>query len=499
MQIQTADVLQDWFGGSSQRTRAVGVGLAIGLGGGGLGLLIALLGPVVAAGALLGLLAGLYILTDVRAALYGFVAVLLLLPFGTLPVKIVFTPTLLDIALAVFVLVYLLLWMTGKRRTLYLTPVHGLILAYALWFVLSFALGLQYAPPRPDILRQFAETLLAISLTFILVDLLREPAVLRRLMLVIFLLVGLQTVITLVLYFLPDDVSERLLVTLARIGYPNGGVIRYVEDNSELAERAIGTWVDPNVLGGVLAIFAAMLAPQVFARKPIFRFRLLTYALLLVVVVALVLTFSRAAMLGFAAGVLFIAFVRYRRFIPLMALGAALLLLLPQTQEYVARFADAFAIFSDGTYATDLATQMRVGEYRDSLRLISRYPVFGVGFTGVPDIDIYTQVASMYLIMANHIGLVGLGFFLIAMGGVFAYGYRAWKVARYQPELDAVLLGNYAGLLAVLTTSILDMYFFRLDFQSPVTLFWLTVSLALISARLALVQQQAVLPGYQTP
>src|SRR5690606_7647595 len=122
-----------------------------------------------------GLLVGLYVLTDVSAALYLVVAVVALLPFGTLPFRIAITPTLVDMALGAFVLVYLFQWMTGKRQQFQLTPIHVLIAVYMLWLLLSFALGLRYAPPTSAKLRQFAETLLSISMAFILVDLLRDP------------------------------------------------------------------------------------------------------------------------------------------------------------------------------------------------------------------------------------------------------------------------------------------------------------------------------------
>ena len=82
-----------------------------------------------------------------------------------------------------------------------------------------------------------------------------------------------------------------------------------------------------------------------------------------------------------------------------------LLFFLPQTQEYVARLIAGFA-------GQDLATQMRFGEYKDALILIRRYPLFGVGFTGVPDIDLYLGVSMVYLIIAQNMGLIGLACFL---------------------------------------------------------------------------------------
>lgn len=478
--MQSSNGLQEWVSRLDRRIYALLVGAVIGLTGGLIGLLIAVAGPIIAVAVVLGLLAGLYILTNVSAALYSVILVTLLLPFGTLPVKIGLTPTFLDAALGAFLLVYLFQWMTGQRRRLRLTPVHALVALYSMWLVVSFLLGMRHAPPTPTVLRQFAETLLSIGLTFVLVDLLRDAAALRRLVLVVIIAVGMQSLVAIGLYMLPDNLAEWALVRLSRIGYPDGGVIRYIEDNPLLDERAIGTWIDPNALGGMLAVSAAMIAPQVFARRPVLRYRWLTLSVLGLVALALVLTYSRASMLAFAAGLLFIGLFRpYRKYLLLMLVGAAALLLLPQTQEYIQRFVEAFT-------ASDLATQMRLGEYSDSLRLISRYPLTGVGFTGTPDIDIYTHVASMYLIMANQIGLTGVLIFLVMIAGVALYGRHAWDAARVNPELDSIHIGYHAALITALLNATADLYFFRLDFQPSITLFWVVVALALASSRLAL-------------
>src|SRR5690606_35828858 len=106
-----------------------------------------------------------------------------------------FTPTLLDLAMGAFLTVYLLQWATGRRRQFRTTPVHLLILLYMGWLILAFAVGLRYGMPTSADLRQFAETLLSISMVFILVDLLREPKALRRLVLAITLAIGAQALV----------------------------------------------------------------------------------------------------------------------------------------------------------------------------------------------------------------------------------------------------------------------------------------------------------------
>jgi len=486
--MPAATGLQIWISQLDRRSYALAVGFGIGIIGGVIGLMIALLGPWLAIAAILGLLAGLYIITDVSMALYAIIGIVLLLPFGVFPVKIAITPTLLDLALGGFLLVYLFQWMTGRRGGLQLSAVHALIALYMMWLVLAFALGLRHASPSPADIRQFAETLLSIGMVFILSDLLRNPAMLRRLVLVILLAIGLQALLAVSLYLAPDALAEALLVRLSRIGYPAGGVIRYIEDNPALAERAIGTWVDPNALGGALATAATMIAPQIVARKPVLRWRWLTIAIFAAVAIALFLTSSRASFLAWGAGMFMIALVRYRRLLPVLLAGGLLFLFLPQTQAYLDRLSQAFQ-------GADLATKMRIDEWTDSLELIGRYPLVGVGFTGTPEIDIYTDVANMYLMMANQIGLTGVLIFLLAMGGVFLYGRRAWRHAKENPDFAAIHLGYHAALFTGLVNQIADLYFFRLDFQSSITWFWLIVALCVASSKLALEQARKTAPG----
>ncbi|MBI1257497.1 MAG: hypothetical protein GC204_08505 [Chloroflexi bacterium] len=484
--MQPINGVQSWVARLDRRVYAILIGIAIGGIGGLVGLLIALFDPLLATGMVLGVLIGLYILTSVSGALYAMIAVVALLPFGTLPVKIGFTPTLIDGAMGAFLMVYLFQWMTGRRQVsqssfgIRLTPAHAPLLLYIGWLIWSFVFGLRYAAPTSQTLRQFAETLLSISMVFVLVDLLRDPVSLRRLVLVVMVIAGTEAVIALILYVLPDPLAERTLIRLARVGYPNGGVIRYVEDNPALAERAIGTWVDPNALGGFLAVTATMIAPQVFSRKPVLRWRIVSWGVFGVTALTTFLSYSRASMLALALAVGFISLFRgYRKFLALIVLGLIAIMILPQTRDYVVRFVEAFT-------GGDLSTQMRLGEYGDALRLIRQYPVTGVGFTGTPSIDLYTNAASMYLIMANQIGLVGVGIFATTMMAIFAYGWRAWKHVQQNVELRSILLGYHAALLAALLNGAADLYFFRLDFQGSITLFWLTAALALASSRLAM-------------
>jgi O-antigen ligase len=150
--------------------------------------------------------------------------------------------------------------------------------------------------------------------------------------------------------------------------------------------------------------------------------------------------------------------------------GLALLMLLPQTQEYVARFMAGIA-------GEDLATQMRFGEYKDALTLIGRYPIFGVGFTGVPDIDLYLGVSMLYLIIAENMGLVGLVVFVATMIGFIVLMAQGWR-RGFSPALEAVLLGLTGAVLGALVSGVFDHYWFNMTYPHMTVLFWLYVGLA---------------------
>ena len=71
---------------------------------------------------------------------------------------------------------------------------------------------------------------------------------------------------------------------------------------------------------------------------------------------------------------------------------------------------------------------MRLGEYKDALALIRRYPWFGVGFAGSPDADLYVGVSNLYLLMGEIMGVLGVLAFLLVIAGYLVSLWRAWRL-----------------------------------------------------------------------
>jgi O-antigen ligase len=243
-------------------------------------------------------------------------------------------------------------------------------------------------------------------------------------------------------------------------------------------KRATSTSVDPNVLGSLLNVAIAIAVPQLLSDRPIFP-KWLLLSLIGVMGLGLALTVSRSAMVGVGLAILAISFMRYRQLLPWFALAMILVLMLPWTQGLVEHFVE-------GIQMEDLSTKMRLGEYKDTLTLIRRYPFLGVGFAGAPDIDIYVAVASLYLIVAAQMGLVGLASFLVVLGFVLWRFWRYHLQVKDMPDLEAPFYGLHAAIIGGIVSGAFDHFFFSLDFHHSVTLFWLLIGFATAATELVI-------------
>lgn len=429
--------------------------------------------------------AGVWGLRSPERALWLLVAAIALLPRIASPVSIGFKPTVVDAGLALFLLAWLVDRARGSRHgaSAGLSPVVAVPLVGLVFVaVATFIVGVPNGALTTLVLRRFAELILTLLATFWMTKVLAD-ATARQLVVRAFLIAGaLAGLIGLVLYVTNALTAERVLSALRPFGYPYGnGVVRYVRDDPSLLRRATGLWIDPNAYGGFLLVTASVCLPQLFTRKPVLP-RGIVALCVGVMGAALVATISRGAMLGLAAVGIGIAVLRYRRLLPLLLVAVAAALILPQTRELIAHFADGFAL-------RDAASQMRLGEYKDAFRLIERYPIFGVGFADTPDVDLYIGVSNMYLLIAQQMGLMGLAFFAAVIVGFFIRAGQAARVALARhpsaalPDVTVdIWIGACGGVCGALLSGIFDHYFFNIDFHNAVMLFWIVLALAMATS-----------------
>jgi O-antigen ligase len=445
----------------------VGLCLAVGV---VVGLTSALVNPLILLASVPILVVAIWVLQNDERSLWLLIAVIGILPRFAAPIKLGVTPTFLDLALVLLIVAWLL--HAGDhplriRKMPIALPLFGLIIVA----IATFVVGLPNGALTPLILRRFTEMVISLTLVYVLVSMMCTRDILVRVMRVLILVGALAALIGIVLYVLPSELSIRLLSALAPFGYPTGPtVLHYINDDPALTQRATGLWIDPNAFGGLLLICGSLTLPQLFSRERLLPLKVIFVSLGLICL-ALILTVSRGAMLGLLFVAVVFGVVRYRRLLALGVIAVALVLLLPQTHDLVAHFATGFA-------GQDLATQMRFGEYKDALRLIGRYPLLGVGFTNAPDIDLYIGVSSMYLLVAQQMGLLGLTAFVATIITLFTSALRSRKQIWPDEMLSAIWLGALGAIVGALVSGIFDHYFFNIDFHNSVMLLWLVIALA---------------------
>jgi O-antigen ligase len=216
-----------------------------------------------------------------------------------------------------------------------------------------------------------------------------------------------------------------------------------------------------------------------------------------VMVLALFLTQSRAALGGLIAATMYVATLRYRRLwwaiLSAGALAVFLFVGLGIGEQFVERV-------TQGVQFRDRANQMRLAEYQNAIAIIRAYPLFGIGFGQAPEIDLVAGVSSIYLALAERTGLAGLSAFL---GIVAAFFMRSWhtlrRIVREQgdEERGAWLVGLQAGVVAALAVGLLDHYFFNIEFSHMVALFWGSIGLALALEQTTDDARRAMMDGWQ--
>ena len=444
--------------------------------GGGLGAATAVLPPFAALGAVVGVLVTGVLLYSVRAGLVCVCAIITLLPFGVIPVKLGASLTFLDATLGIMTLVWLLrlLLPVDPARVRGPSPFMAISTVVCLWIgasFLSFLVGSGFSAPQADTVRMYLKVVLATLYFVVTVQTVRDERTLRIAVLALVLGGAAAAGLGVVLYVLPHGLATQLLSGLRVVGYPSGAdVLRFRVDFNH-AERAISTSVDPNILGGLLVIVGALALSQTFSRRALL-WRPAAAACSALTLFCLLLTYSRGAWIALSVAVVVMATWQYRRLLIVFAVALLVFVQLPASKTFTTEL-------QSGVQVQDKAAGMRLGEINDSLRLIGRYPVFGVGFGAAPDSDLYVGVSNIYLLVGEETGIAGLALFVTAIGLYLVTMVTALPRMR-DPVLRGLGVGLFGAAAGMLTAGMFDRYFF--SHPHDVALFWLCLALGLCCA-----------------
>ena len=446
--------------------------------GGAAGIGVVLGSPVAALATAAGLVVVVVVARSVRAGLLTLVAVASLLPYGVIPVRVGVQLTFVDGLLISIFGGWVVHHVLREGRT-ELTPVGRLLVAYVAVAVAALLVGMAYAPLTGPVVRSFLKYVAAILVFVPVVNVIRERGQLWMLARALMLGGALAAVVGLAIHAQPTTRIVDVLSSLSVVGYPAGReVLRYLPGpNNTYSDvlRATGTPIDPNVFGGLLMLAGALTLAQLFAPRPVLP-RWLLLPMLLLMAWAMVLSQSRSSWLSLAAAGAYLATVRDRRLWLLGLAGGAGLAALPVGRAMLERLASGFA-------ARDRAAALRVDEYRQALQIIRDYPVLGVGFGGAPELGTFVGVSSIYLLVGEHTGLVGLGLLLATFATLAVVSTRALLRAR-DPYDRAMIATFQAPLVAALVAGLFDHYFMNPQFPHMVALLWLYAGLLAAASRL---------------
>ena len=443
------------------------------------GLLAAATSPLVPAAGLLALIGLVAVCARPSVGLALFVATVATVPFGVIPVRLAGAQlTFVDAVLIVTFVAVVARAMSGSLR-LSLDAPSLAVLAFVLVATMAFVAGGAATPITPELARRVGKLLASLCFFLIVGAMLTSTDRLERLTRWLMLGGAVQGAVGAGLMAIPPLTQLTLLTRLQVIGYPTTDVLRYVPGaNNTYTDqlRAIGTSVDPNVFGGTLMPALALIVVQWASPEPLLRKSIL-FVLAIPTAAGVLLSLSRASWLGLTAGLLLVGALRYRRILVLGSLAGLALVTSPVGREVVTRFIS-------GLSTADRATAFRVGEYANALTLLARYPVLGIGFGVSPDIDVTAGVSSVYLLVAEQTGLLGLGVYVLALACIWLIGVRGLTGTRDR-KLQGVRAAFLAASSGALVAGLLDHYFANSAFPHAVALFWVYAAGLVASSRLA--------------
>lgn len=390
--------------------------------------------------------------------------VALLVPFLVVPQRLGVQPPVLDVIVSATFLGVAMQAIRGRRDVMqgwHSTPAW-LVVAVALGALLPIAAGAAAFSASDD--REAAQVAVKMSLysltPLVVVLACRPGPAPRRVSALVVALAASQALIAIVLH-LAGARGIEALQSLGTAGYPSTNIARFLPD--EVTRRATGLLVDPNVLGVTLAATLPFGLTWIGGGV---RRSTLGVAAVALMGVALMLTISRASWLATAVGLLvWLSLIRPRAGALAAAVLGGAVLVAPL---------EPFERIRQGFLATDRSAALRIDEMREATRVISRFPLLGVGYGEAPQPDIFAGVSNAWLWLGERAG-VGAALTHAALVGGAAL--EALRSAVSDPEMRPLL----ASLAAFATAGLFDHHLVSF----PHLVFLLGALIGLIVARAA--------------
>ena len=264
---------------------------------------------------------------------------------------------------------------------------------------------------------------------------------------------------------------------------------------SETPKRVTSIFEYPNAVGLFLAPIAVLFLGIFLLAHPTGNYKnektknktnRFVLGVILFSLLAVVFSFSRGAILGILAGVVFFSFFsRYKKWIwSILILGTILSLIIPQSRSL---------IYEIVTFQ-DVSTDVRTVLWQGAWNLLKDRPLQGAGLAGFPEVyDQYRLIKHTELLLYPHniilnfwteLGLAGLVIFIwlivkFFIQGIKARAHRLMFDSNFSFSLPLALLGT---MIAILVYGLVDAPYFKNDLS---VFFWLVVGLMAVAGKIA--------------
>lgn len=229
--------------------------------------------------------------------------------------------------------------------------------------------------------------------------------------------------------------------------------------------RLVGSWLDPNFIGGYFAA-ASLFLVSLALYRPTDRVRILLFITSAALLPALFLTYSRSAWLAFLCGLLVLGLLKARRLlIIVLIIGAIGLSVSDRAQQRAGELVTSMtSVLFNTSENPDPTARLRIQNWEQTLELIGQKPLLGHGYNNLAAVkmsegfikseDVHSASGSdsSLLTLTATTGFAGLLVFLYFLWLILRDSWQTWRRTTH-PELAGWSLGLFIITLTLLVHS----------------------------------------------
>ncbi|MBD3269978.1 hypothetical protein GF376_00455 [Candidatus Peregrinibacteria bacterium] len=251
--------------------------------------------------------------------------------------------------------------------------------------------------------------------------------------------------------------------------------------------RLVGSWLDPNFIGGFFAFIITILSGLFFYFKKR-KQRIIIVSIILFLLIATFLTYSRSAYVALATGFLIIGLLKSRKLlISIIILATIGISFSDRAQQRVGElYTSATSIIFNTAVNPDPTARLRIQNWEQTISLIKEKPFFGHGYNNLSfvklekgfvkseEINSASGSDSSFLTILATTGIMGLIAYLLIYLQSVILAFKNWLNKKNSPTFQGFSLGIFAAIPSLIINSV---FVNSLLFPQILIFFWILLAL----------------------